>query len=64
LGNYVIAAEVLYDDHVELKVAVSDGIAPWTAAGMFGTAKEIAVAHLPFYSGDYPEDDIEDHGSG
>lgn len=64
IGDYVLAAEVVYDDHVELQIGLSRGMSPWKAVGMLDSTSDIISAvgpHDPaFERYRIPEDDEED----
>lgn len=58
LGSFVISAEVVHPDRTELRVFVSEGIAPWTARGMLKVAEEM-VAFQMAENDDFYGEDIE-----
>lgn len=47
IGNYVIVAEVIYDDGIDLQFALSDGMPPWLAKGMLMSILESFGAAPP-----------------
>lgn len=58
LGNYVIVAELVYPDRVELQIAPSEGTAPWTIKGMMMDALDFCKTSI--FLEEFVDDDGED----
>lgn len=58
IGNFIVVAEVVYEEGTTLTFATSEHLPPWTAKGMLGATLE--MLSLP-YGGDMElEEDPED----